>query len=161
MELQEKQLKIYKKPIDFHLDSNPLPPGSHLTVSGNGLRIYFAPSIVEQYKMLSFPPVFALTNDNEWAIILGQQSREAFGLNHAKGQYYFQFSDIVHRMLNQYDKTKIYFKLSPTTLPHVFVLKEFSPRRKPKRKLNPQRETLVRLETNTYYDTLMKNLIKM
>lgn len=156
------ELKIYKKPFDFHLDNNPLPHGTHITVSGNGLRIYFAPSVVEEFKMLSFPPVFALTNENEWALILGQQCPDAFGLHHAKGQYFFQFSDIVHRMLGEYNKSKIYFRLRKTSLPHVFILKEYIPKIKPRRKLNPQRETLASLEkSNSYYDTMMKKLLTL
>lgn len=153
------ELRIYRKPANLYHIKNPIPKGSHITVTRTGSRLYFCPAIVEQYKMLTYPPVFALTSNNEWAIMLGQISNDAFPLQEHKNQYFFHFSDIIHRILRQFDKQKIHFQLKPTQLPHVFILKEYIVRKKPKRTFKPFRDTLAPIETSTYYDTLMKKIM--
>lgn len=159
------ELSVYEKPANFEVLHSAVPEGALITVTEAKNRVYFHVDLVEEFKMMSYPPTFAITNDGEWALCLMVECEHSFPLKQYRGTYFFQYTDIVNRILKKYQKTKIYFTLEKTSLPHVFILKEFdieSYQREKTKKYSKQRKFMVddNSKPTSYYDLLLKGIFK-
>jgi len=154
------KISVYQKPANFEVLQHSIPKGAQITVTDAKTRVYFHVDLVEQFKMLSYPPTFAITNEGEWAICFMLQSDHSFPLKEYRGTFYFHFSDIVYRILKDFNKKKVYFTLKETSLPHVFLLDEFdteSYQKEKSRQYKKNREFLVENQPQaaSYYDMLV------
>ena len=160
------ELTIYKIPPHLDVWHDSIPEGAHITVTDAKKRVYFHSDVVEKFKMLSYPPTFAITENGDWAVCFSDQTEHAFPLIEYRGTFYFCYSDFVNRILKKYGKRRVYMTLEETSLPHVFLLKEFNAeefQEQRKKQYKKDRKFLTDIDTKknlSYYERLVQGVFE-